>query len=95
MVSDSLVTVPGLMFVQVSPGPPPTFSAPTNPVQIIGFVQLFVNPDGRATPAWPAGSAGRVNTTVINMAGCGTGAAGQAILGEGTSPVAVRLISPP
>ena len=87
MVSDSLVTVP---VFNSTPGTPPT-----NPVQIIGFVQLFVNPDGRATPAWPAGSAGRVNTTVINMAGCGTGAAGRSILGEGTSPVAVRLISPP
>jgi hypothetical protein len=89
MVSDSLVTVP---VFDVGAGPP--FNPPMNPVQIIGFVQLFVNPDGRATRPWPP-NAGQVKTTVINMAGCGTAAAGQSILGEGTSPVAVRLISPP
>jgi hypothetical protein len=32
---------------------------------------------------------------IINMAGCGTGSAAQPILGNGASPVAVRLISPP
>lgn len=86
MVSDSLVTVPVFDSTLGTP--------PTNPVQIIGFVQLFVNPDGRATRQWGS-TAGQVKTTVINMAGCGTGASGQSILGEGTSPVAVRLISPP
>ena len=60
------------------------------PVQIVGFVQLFLNPDGTAAPA-----VGGVNTTVINMAGCGTGASGTPILGNGASPVAVRLITPP
>jgi len=80
MVSDSLVTVP---VFDSSGGAVPT-------VQIIGFVQLFLNPDGIATPA-----GGSVNTTVVNMAGCGTGAAGTAILGNGASPVAVRLISSP
>ncbi len=79
MVSSSLVTVP-------------VFDSTTliNPVQIVGFVQLFLNPDGTAAPA-----VGGVNTTVINMAGCGTGASGTPILGNGASPVAVRLISPP
>jgi hypothetical protein len=36
-----------------------------------------------------------MNTRVINIAGCGTGASGQPILGNGASPVAVRLITPP
>jgi len=89
MVSDSLVTVP---VFDVGAGPPP-FSSPTSPVQIVGFVQLFLNPDGMAAPGFGP-NRGKVNTTVINMAGCGTGASGQPILGNGASPVAVRLISP-
>lgn len=80
MVSDSLVTLPVFnSTVGVSP---------TNPVQIIGFVQLFLNPNGIATPA-----DGHVNTTVINLAGCGTSATGQPIFGNGASPVAVRLVT--
>ncbi len=89
MVSDSLVTVP---VFDVGPGPPP-FSPPPNPVQIVGFVQLFLNPDGLAAPTFGL-NRGQVKTTVINMAGCGTSATGQPILGNGASPVAVRLISP-
>jgi hypothetical protein len=84
MVSDSLVTVP--VFNS-------TTGAPTNPVQIIGFVQLFLNPIGNAAPG-----TGNIDTTVVNLAGCGTpgsGAFGTAIVGNGASPVAVRLISGP
>ncbi len=86
MVSDSLVTVP--VFDVGS------FAPPSNAVTIVGFVQLFLNPDGLATPIPPAPNGGHVNTTVINIAGCGTGATGTPILGNGASPVAVRLISP-
>jgi Flp pilus assembly protein TadG len=85
MVSDSLVTVP--VFNST------TGVAPTNPVQIIGFVQLFLNPNGMAAPTFGM-NRGKVNTTIINMAGCGTSASGTPILGNGASPVAVRLISP-
>ncbi len=87
MVSDSLVTVP-VINVQGGSGLP-CAGAPC-PVQIIGFVQLFLNPQGTATPP-----SGQVNTTVINLAGCGIGAIGTPIYGNGASPVAVRLISPP
>lgn len=89
MVSDSLVTVP---VFDVGAGPPP-FNPPTNPVQIVGFVQLFLNPDGHAAPS-SGGNRGQVKTTVINMAGCGIGWTATPILGNGASPVAVRLISP-
>ncbi|MGA2234596.1 MAG: pilus assembly protein TadG-related protein [Terriglobales bacterium] len=82
MVSDSLVTVP---VIDTSPWPPANYPQ----VQIIGFVQLFLNPTGAAAPF-----SGHIHTEVINLAGCGTGAAGQPILGNGASPVAVRLISP-
>jgi hypothetical protein len=85
MISDSLVAVP----VFNSTG-----AAPTNPVTIIGFVQLFLNPDGNHTLTTGA-NAGYINTTVVNLAGCGTGAAANPIiLGNGASPVAVRLVSP-
>jgi hypothetical protein len=87
MVSDSLVTVP--VFNSTSG------VAPTNPAAIIGFLQLFMNPDGLTAPIAGPPYAGTLMTTVINMAGCGTAAAGTPILGNGPSPVAVRLISPP
>lgn len=83
MVSDSLVTVP------VYNSTATTCTAAPCTVTIVGFVQLFLNPDGSAAPLTTG-----VNTTVINLAGCGTNATGQAILGNGASPVAVRLISP-
>ena len=82
MVSDSLVTVP--VFDSSTPA--------TNSVTIIGFVQLFVNSDGLSNSA---PNLGHIQTTVINMAGCGTGASGQSIIGNGASPVTVRLISSP
>jgi len=80
MVSSSLVTVP--VFDATTATPPPS------PVQIVGFVQLFLNPDGLATPV-----PGNVDATIINMAGCGTAITGPPILGNGASPVVVRLIS--
>jgi len=83
MVSDSLVTVPVF-----DVGPPPG-TVPPNPVTIIGFVQLFLSPEGQVTPA-----SGHMHAKVINMAGCGTGWTGTPILGNGASPVTVRLISP-
>ncbi len=81
LVSDSLVTVPVFDTATLMP--------PSNSVTIIGFLQLFLNPDGK--PTLPATA---INTTVINLAGCGTNATGAPlIVGNGTSPVAVRLVS--
>jgi hypothetical protein len=85
MVSDSLVTVP--VFNSST-------TAPTSPVQIIGFVQLFLNPEGFKAPPLSPPNNGTVKTTVINMAGCATGWTGTPIVGNGASPVTVRLISP-
>jgi hypothetical protein len=91
IVSNSLVTVP---VFDVGPPlalvPPP---APPGTVQIVGFVQLFLNPNGTAAPNG-GGNNGRIQTTIINMVGCGTGWTATPILGNGSSPVAVRLISP-
>ena len=83
MVSDSLVTVP---VIDTSTWPPTTYPQ----VQIIGFLQLFLNPNGDPGPG-----SGHIHAKVINLVGCGTSASGQPILGNGASPVVVRLISPP
>jgi len=83
MVSDSLVTVP---VVDVDPG---ANYPVTNPVKVIGFVQFFLNPTGGATPV------DHVPATIVNMAGCGKNTTLQPILGNGASPVPVRLITPP
>lgn len=90
MVSDSLVTIP---VINYPPGTPPTST-----VAVIGFLQVFLNPSATSTmPYTPTGpaSAYEISATIINMAGCGTSATGQPILGNGASPVVVRLISPP
>lgn len=57
---------------------------PQAQVTIIGFLQVFINqinPDGS------------LNVTVMNVAGCGNSATAQGV--SGTSPVPVRLITPP
>ena len=90
MVSDSLVTVP-VINVDGTTWPSPGLVFPN--VQIIGFVQIFLNPTGAPVPG-----SNHIHTQVINLVGCGSGvggATGTPILGNGASPVAVRLIAPP
>jgi hypothetical protein len=87
LVSDSLVTIP------VINNPPGT---PTNPVTVIGFLQVFLNPSALTPMPYTAGPASpnEIPATIINLAGCGTSASGLPIFGNGASPVSVRLISP-
>jgi hypothetical protein len=88
MVSDSLVTVPVVNIDSNTPMPLATFPG----VQIIGFVQLFLNPAGQEVPL----TTNHIQTQVINLVGCGSNMAvtpATPILGNGASPVAVRLIS--
>jgi Flp pilus assembly protein TadG len=83
-VSDSLVTVP-------------VFNIPgtmTNQVNVIGFLQLFLNPEGQETRLFGGGQY-EVHATVVNIVGCGTGASGTPVYGNGPSAVPVRLITPP
>jgi Tfp pilus assembly major pilin PilA len=80
LVSDSLVTIPVINTTTGTPG---------TTVTVIGFLQVFLNPTGAVMDDSP-----QIPVKVVNMAGCGTGATGQPILGNGASPVAVRLISP-
>jgi len=81
LVSDSLVTVPVIDHTGLNSG---STTAP-----VIGFVQLFLNPDGLATLP-----NGQINTRVVNLVGCGTNATTQPVQGNGGSAVAVRLLSP-
>jgi Putative Flp pilus-assembly TadE/G-like len=84
-VSDSLVTVPVFDCGSCTVAP--------SPVQVIGFVQLFLSPLGTATPT--VGTPGLVSTAIVNMVGCGTASSGTPLVGNGASAVPVRLISPP
>jgi Flp pilus assembly protein TadG len=77
--SDSLITIP------VYDGAPLTPSGSTAPVNVIGFIQAFV----KATAA-----DGSITAYIVNMSGCGVGATATPVLGDGTSPVPVHLVSP-
>jgi Flp pilus assembly protein TadG len=80
--SDSLVTVP--LYDDVVAG-----GAPTGPVQIIGFVQLFIN---QMFPGGGGPKAGSFQVTVINVSGCGSGVTGTSVFTGSSSPVPVRLV---
>ena len=84
--SDSLVTVPVYNDIG-APGPPAGAPTPGG-VQIIGFLQLFIN------RAFPGGgpNAGSFDVTVVNVAGCGSSATGTPVFTGSTSAVPVRLI---
>jgi Putative Tad-like Flp pilus-assembly len=82
-VSNSIVTVP----IYNS-----TAAAPTSPVQVIGFAQIFLNSDGQATVSGGAFPL-RVRTAIVNLIGCGTGLTATPIVGNGPSAVPVRLIT--
>jgi Flp pilus assembly protein TadG len=81
--SDSLVTVP--VYDNVAAGGAP----PSVGVQIIGFLQLFVN------TVWPGGGGpkeGSFTVTVVNVSGCGSNASGTPVYNGSSSAVPVRLI---
>ncbi len=88
--SSSIVTIP--IFDQS------TFSSASAPVNIVGFLQAFVNQvECCGTSGPPAASPGDINITVLNVSACnGTGnGASPVVGGSGTSPVPVRLITSP
>jgi len=98
MVSDSLVTIPVIDYPNGTSTPPTT----ANPVvTVIGFLQVFLNPQSKVMPMAPPGpsNANEIPATIINMVGCGTGSTTPTgtgpVIGNGASPVAVRLLSHP
>jgi hypothetical protein len=77
--SSSIVTLP--IYDQTTVLNPPTTS-----ITIVGFLQVFIN---------GATTSGELDVTVLNVSGCGNGVSSTAPAVYGTSPVPVRLISPP
>jgi len=55
-------------------------------ITIVGFLQVFIN---------QANANGRLDVTVLNVAGCSNTATNPPIPASGTSPVPIRLITPP
>jgi Flp pilus assembly protein TadG len=80
--SDSLVTVPVYE-------PPVGSPAPVGPVNIIGFLQVFIV---RAAPAGGGPKAGSFDVTIVNVSGCGLGATATPVYTGNASAVPVRLI---
>ena len=81
VVSDSLVTVP--VFDNT------TYASGSNTVDLVGFVQLFLNPSGNA-----AVDGSPISTTVVNLVGCSSGMSLNPVYGNGATTVPVRLITP-
>jgi Flp pilus assembly protein TadG len=78
--STSVVTVP----IYESSGALP--AGPQPPVTIIGFLQVFIN---------YVNADGSLNVTVLNVSGCSNSWIGGSPSVTGSSPVPVRLITPP
>jgi hypothetical protein len=63
-------------------------------VTVVGFMQAFINQV--QTGPLPIAERGDINITVLNIAGCSqTPNAANPVVGPGTSPIPVRLITPP
>jgi Flp pilus assembly protein TadG len=62
----------------------------TTAVTVLGFLQVFVNSADNSTGS---PTSGNINVTVLNVAGCGNAATNPPIFG--TSPLPIRLITPP
>lgn len=78
--SNSIISLP--VFDQTQP----LNGSSTPPITIVGFLQVFIN---------QINADGSVNVTVLNVAGCGNQANGTTPVVTGSSPVPVRLITPP
>jgi Flp pilus assembly protein TadG len=78
--SNSIMSFP----IYDSSGPGLIFTGSTANVTIVGFLQVFVN---------NVNSDGSLNVTVLNVAGCGNNASNRAV--TGSSPVPIRLVTPP
>jgi hypothetical protein len=86
--SNSIVTIPIIDTSAVIP-------ATGGTVTVVGFMQAFINQVQDGTGGTT--TAGDINITVLNVAGCSINpnAANPVVGGAGTSPVPVRLITPP
>jgi Flp pilus assembly protein TadG len=78
--STSIVSLP----IYDSTGPLPTGQTPD--VTVVGFLQVFIN---------YVNTDGSLNVTVLNVAGCSNQSTAGSAFVAGSSPVPVRLITPP
>jgi Flp pilus assembly protein TadG len=81
--SDSLITVP--VYDDIAAGGAP----PSTGVQIVGFLQLFINQSFPGNGSWKAGS---FIVTIVNVSGCGSNATGTPVYNGSSAAVPVRLI---
>jgi len=81
--SNSIISIP------IYDGAPLQQPGQQPPVTIVGFLQVFINVINAG------GIDGSLNVTVLNVSGCGTSVSALATPVYGTSPVPVRLITPP
>lgn len=81
--STSIVTIPIAEFTGTLAG------GTTNLVTVVGFIQAFITNVDTTTGA----TGGNVNAIILNVSGCGDAASGGPVFG--TSPVPIRLITPP
>jgi len=81
--SNSIVSLP---IYDNGPGTATINSNTTTNVTFVGFLQVFVN---------AVDANGNVNVTVLNVAGCGNGTNPVGNPVAGTSPVPIRLVTPP
>jgi Flp pilus assembly protein TadG len=86
--SNSIVTIPIIDSTAA-------LTAPNGPVTIVGYLQAFIN---QVQPGpMPTSNPGDISITVLNIAGCSTlnNTANPVVGSGGSSPVPVRLITPP
>jgi hypothetical protein len=82
--SNSIATLP---IYDNSPGTPQiNNTGTTTDVTFVGFLQVFIN---------AVDQYGNVNVTVLNVAGCGNGTTPLNFPVTGSSPVPIRLVTPP
>jgi hypothetical protein len=79
--SDSLVTIPVIDETTL------VKTGNTATATVVGFIQAFIKDVQSGT--------GVIDVKIVNIAGCGSSATGNPVLGDGISPVPVRLITPP
>jgi hypothetical protein len=90
VTSSSIVTIP---IIDTSM-PINTFPSAPGAVTVVGFMQAFIN---QVNPGPSPPDPGSINITVLNISGCSNSANGASpvVGGSGSSPVPVRLITPP
>ncbi len=86
--SSSIVTIPIIADTSLSTG---------SPVTVVGFLQAFINQVDPVPGSLGLPPAGSINITVLNIVGCSSAnnSVNPVVGVSGTSPVPVRLITPP